>query len=58
MTGLHRTELTTSQKIQCAAQALARQERGGKTAVSREFGLSRPTVYAAATPSFVLIPSS
>ena len=31
MTGLHRTDLTTSQKIQCAAQALAQQgEHGSK----------------------------
>jgi hypothetical protein len=48
MTGLHRTTLTTSQKIQCAAESLARQdEHGAKSALSREFGISRPTVYAA-----------
>ncbi len=48
MTGLHRTPLTTSQKIQCAAESLARQdEHGAKSALSREFGISRPTVYAA-----------
>jgi hypothetical protein len=48
MTGLHRTDLTTSQKIQCAAQALARQdEHGSKTSLSREYEVSRPTVYAA-----------
>ena len=35
MTVLHRTHLTTSQKIQCAAAALARQhEHGSKTALS------------------------
>ena len=48
MTGLHRTTLTTSQKTQCAAAALARQhEHGSKTALSREYEISRPTVYAA-----------
>ena len=46
MTGLHRTPLTTSQKTQCAAMALAGQEVHGTVSVlSREFGLSRPTVY-------------
>ena len=48
MTGLHRTTLTTSQKIECAAAALARQhEHGSKTALSRAYEVSRPTVYAA-----------
>ena len=48
MTGLHRTPLTTSQKIECAARALAGQdEHGGKTALSETYGISRPTVYAA-----------
>jgi len=48
MTGLHRTPLTTSQKMQCAAMALAGQEAHGTISeVSREFGLSRPTVYEA-----------
>ena len=48
MTGLHRTPLTTSQKTQCAAMALAGQEVHGTVSVlSREFGLSRPTVYEA-----------
>ena len=48
MTGLHRTALTTSQKIQCAASALARQgEHGSKTRLSRAYEISRPTVYAA-----------
>ena len=46
MTGLHRTPLTTSQKTQCAAMALANQEvHGTISEVSREFGISRPTVY-------------
>ena len=48
MTGLHRTDLTTSQKIQCAAQALAQQGgHGSKTRLSRAYEISRPTVYAA-----------
>ena len=38
MTVLHRTHLTTSQKIQCAAAALARQhEHGSKTALSEAY---------------------
>lgn len=48
MTSLNRTDLTTTQKIQCAAQALGRQAHGAISAISREFGLSRPTVYEAA----------
>jgi hypothetical protein len=48
MTGLHRTPLTTSQKIECVAKALAGPEdSGGITGLSREYGVSRPTVYAA-----------
>ena len=48
MTGLHRTPLTTSQKTQCAVKALAGQEvHGTISAISREFGISRPTVYEA-----------
>ena len=48
MTGLHRTPLTTSQKTQCAAMALAGQEAHGTiSALGREFGISRPTVYEA-----------
>lgn len=56
MTGLHRTGLTTSQKIQCAAAALARQdEHGSKTSLSVAYEISRPTVYAAgATAEAVL----
>jgi hypothetical protein len=48
MTGLHRTPLTTSQKIECVAKALAGQEDcGGIAGLSRDYGVSRPTVYAA-----------
>ena len=47
MTVLHRTDLTTSQKIECAAAAVARQhEHGSKTALSERYEISRPTVYA------------
>lgn len=46
MTGLHRTPLTTSQKVECAALALAGQEvRGTVSELSRRFDISRPTVY-------------
>ena len=55
MTGLHQTQLTLSQKIQCAAQSLARQAHGAITALGLEFGISRPTVYeVAATAEAVL----
>ena len=48
MSGLHRTPLTTSQKVDCAAQALAGQEvHGTVSELSRQFGLSRPTLYQA-----------
>src|ERR671936_2341008 len=48
MTSLHRTPLTTSQKIKCVAKALAGQEDcGGIAGLSRSSGVSRPTVYAA-----------
>ena len=48
MTELHRTPLTTSQKIECAASVLARQqEHGAKRELGRTYGISRPTVYAA-----------
>ena len=47
MTVLQRTALTTSQKIECAAAAVARQhEHGAKTALSERYEISRPTVYA------------
>ena len=47
MTVLQRTDLTTSQKIECAAAAVARQhEHGSKTALSETYEISRPTVYA------------
>ena len=56
MTVLQRTDLTTSQKIECAAAALAGQhEHGSKTALSEADEISRPTVYAAgATAEWVL----
>ena len=45
MTGLHRTPLTTSQKIECVAKALVGQEAsGGIAGLSREYEVSRPTV--------------
>ena len=48
MTGLHRTPLTTSQKVECAALALAGQEvHGTISELSRRFDISRPTVYEA-----------
>ena len=48
MTVLQRTDLTTSQKIQCAAAAVAGQQHahGSKTALSETYEISRPTVYA------------
>ncbi len=47
MTGLQRTTLTTPQKVDFAANALARQEEhGAKAQLGRDFGVSRPTVYA------------
>ena len=47
MTVLQRTDLTTSQKIQCAAAAVAGQHAyGSKTALSETYEISRPTVYA------------
>ena len=46
MTGLLCTDLTTSQKIQCAAQALAQQGvKGSKTRLSSFVLDIRPTVY-------------
>ena len=47
MTVLHRTDLTTSRKIECAAAAVAGQhEHDSKTALSERYEISRPTVYA------------
>ena len=47
MTVLQRTDLTTSQKIQFAAAAVAGQHaHGSKTALSETYEISRPTVYA------------
>lgn len=47
MTVLQRTDLTTSQRIECAAAAVARQhQHGSKTALSETYEISRPTVYA------------
>ena len=44
MTVLQRTDLTTSQKIQCAAAAVAGQHaHGSKTALSETYEISRPT---------------
>lgn len=56
MTGLIRTDLTTSRKVDLAASARGRQaEYGAITELARRFGVSRPTVYAAAeTTSDVL----
>ncbi len=50
MTGLHRTPLTTSQKVECAARALSGQPQeahGTVSELSRQFNISRPTVYEA-----------
>ena len=48
MTVLQRTDLATSQKVQCAAAALTGQhEHGSKTALSQAYEISRPTLYAA-----------
>jgi hypothetical protein len=45
MTGLHRTPLTPSQKIERVAKALAGQEAcGGIAGLSRDYEVSRPTV--------------
>ncbi|MCN4144689.1 MAG: hypothetical protein LC437_06440 [Thiohalomonas sp.] len=45
MTGLHNTDLTTSQKIEFSAKVLANQGlHGPVTQMSQEYGLSRPTL--------------
>jgi hypothetical protein len=49
MTGLNRTDLPTSHKVQLAASALAGQGiYGAITDLAQTFEVSRPTVYAAA----------
>jgi hypothetical protein len=49
MTGLNRTDLPTSHKVQLAASALAGQgEYGAVTNLATTFDVSRPTVYGAA----------
>ena len=48
MSGLHRTPLTTSQKVECAALALAGQDvHGTVSGLSERFNISRPTLYEA-----------
>ncbi len=48
MTRLHRTAIALSEKIGCAVSALHTQEEHvAISELSREFGISRPTVYAA-----------
>ena len=48
MTRLDRTPLKLSEKIDCAARALATQDRHGTISdLSREFSISRPTLYEA-----------
>jgi len=48
MTRLHRTPLTLPEKIDCAARALATRDRHGVISdLSREFAVSRPTLYEA-----------
>ena len=45
MTALTQTDLTTVEKIECAARVLAQQAHGDKTRLSNDFGVSRPTLY-------------
>lgn len=46
MTGLHNTNLTTPQKIECSAKTLANQGlHGSISQLSQEYELSRPTIY-------------
>jgi len=48
MTGLHNTNLTTSQKIKFSSKALASQgEYGSISQLSQDYQTSRPTVYKA-----------
>ncbi len=47
MTGLNRTDLPTSHKVQLAASAVAGQAKyGAMTELARQYEVSRPTVYA------------
>jgi len=56
MSGLARTDLTTSQKLQVAANALAGQGiYGVKTQLAEGFGISRPTVYRAEREAAALL---
>lgn len=57
MTCLNRTDLTIPQKIQCSIQALSAQLDGGMSELSREFTVSRPTLYAAAATVETLLES-
>jgi len=46
MSGLHRTRLTTSQKVEFSAKAVADKTVYGKVSqLSQQYHLSRPTVY-------------
>ncbi|MCN4145037.1 MAG: hypothetical protein LC437_08455 [Thiohalomonas sp.] len=46
MTGLHNTDLTTSQEIEFSAKVLANKGlHGSVTQMSQEYALSRPTLY-------------
>jgi hypothetical protein len=46
VTGLVRTDLPTSRKVDLAALALSRRsEHGATTELAREFEVSRPTAY-------------
>jgi hypothetical protein len=53
MTGLNRTDLPASHKVQLAASSLALQGvYGANTDLAREFGVSRSTVYAAGETAY------
>ena len=59
MTVLQRTDLTTSQKVQFAAAAVAGQHaHGSKTALSETYEISRPTVYAVGAAAESVLRSS
>lgn len=56
MTGLNRTDLPTSYKIELAASSLALQGvYGAKTELAEEFGVSRSTVYAAGDTAYEIL---